>query len=120
MIKNKPLIYIAAPYILGNIMHNIRTAINAFDEIIAKNAIPYIPHVSGFLDLICPHPSEFWLDYDLYWLNVCNALLRLPGKSNGADREIQFMLDKGKPVFYNYDELEKYIKNWNDGEVKNE
>ena len=30
----------------------------------------------------------------------CQALLRLPGESPGADREVQFARDNGVPVLY--------------------
>jgi hypothetical protein len=43
---------------------------------------------------------EAWMAYDFEWLSTCAAVLRLPGDSPGADREVDAALNAGKPVFY--------------------
>jgi hypothetical protein len=67
--------------------------------------IPFIPHLSHFWDKICPRSYQFWCDYGLEWLAVCQAVLRLPGESPGADRECEWAQELGIPVFYNLREL---------------
>jgi hypothetical protein len=39
------------------------------------------------------------------WLAVCDCVLRLPGESKGADAEVKFAQEIGKPVYYSIAEL---------------
>jgi hypothetical protein len=41
------------------------------------------------------------------WQTKCDALLRLPGESIGADIEVAFARQIGQPVFYSVSELKK-------------
>jgi hypothetical protein len=50
--------------------------------------------------MIHPHHGEHWLAWDFQWLSVCDALVRLPGESKGADREVAFCAERGVPVFH--------------------
>jgi hypothetical protein len=47
-----------------------------------------VPHLTHFWHLVSPHEYEFWLKLDLEFLTVCDCLVRLPGESSGADREV--------------------------------
>ena len=47
-----------------------------------------------------PDTHQTWLPYDFAWLAKCDALLRLPGESVGADREIEEARRLGIPIFY--------------------
>jgi hypothetical protein len=58
-----------------------------------------VPHLSIFWELIHPAPYETWMAQDLSWIERCDAVLRLPGKSKGADREVIRANDRGIPVF---------------------
>ncbi|MDP2364017.1 MAG: hypothetical protein Q8M94_09640, partial [Ignavibacteria bacterium] len=42
------LIYISAPYSLGDVVSNVRFACEVGDKILAKGHIPFIPHLSHF------------------------------------------------------------------------
>lgn len=55
----------------------------------------------GFRDL----PYEDWYEQDLAWVAVSNAVLRLPGESTGADKEVEFATANGIPVFHDLKEL---------------
>ena len=55
--------------------------------------------------LISLHEYKEWLGYDLSWLERCDALVRLPGESNGADGEVNRALALWLPVFESVDEL---------------
>jgi len=37
--------------------------------------------------------------------------LRLPGKSDGADKEVELAKTLGKPIFYSIEELTEFLKN---------
>lgn len=47
------------------------------------------------------------MEVDYEWINVCDCILRLPGKSTGADLEVAHASMKGIPVFYSLEELKK-------------
>ena len=83
------IIYVSGPYSLGDQTENIRRACFAGAEIKRKGHIPLVPHLSHLWHLIDPHPREYWLEIDLALLTVCDALLRLDGKSEGADLEVE-------------------------------
>lgn len=38
-------------------------------------------------------------------LEKCDAVLRLPGASNGADNDVRIALERGLPVYYSLDEI---------------
>jgi len=41
------------------------------------------------------------MDLDFFWLSRCDALLRLPGDSNGADQEVVEAERLSMPIFWN-------------------
>jgi hypothetical protein len=98
-------IYVAGPYSNGDTGANVREAILAAEKLVKAEYTPYIPHLSHFWHIIAPHDYEFWLDYDLNWLAKCDAVLRLPGVSSGADREMEYAKNIGIPVFYSIEEI---------------
>lgn len=98
-------IYIAAPYTKGDVAKNVRRAIEAAEAVVRKGHTPYIPHLSHFWHLVAPHPVDFWYAYDLEWLAVCDAVLRLDGESVGADREIEVAEYLGLPVYRALEEI---------------
>jgi len=106
-------VYIAAPYTNGDVAINVRKAITAGEAVSQMGLIPYIPHLTHFWHLIHPHEAEFWYEYDLHWLECCDCLLRLPGKSVGADTETQRMINQGKKVFLDLRSLERWYKEKN-------
>lgn len=103
-------IYIAGPYMHADQVVNTRDAIFAGEQVIKIGHIPYIPHLNHLWHLVCPHPVEFWYEYDLHWLRVCDAVWRLPGESHGANMETSLAVDLGIPIFYSFDELKNYCE----------
>ena len=98
-------VYIAGPYSKGDVILNIREAIYAADWLLAGGHVPFVPHLTGFWHAIAPKPYESWLAYDMEWLKVCDAVLRLPGESSGADKEVAEARRLGVPVFESVPEL---------------
>ena len=95
------LIYIAAPYTKGDVAVNVRKAIDAADELASAELVPFCPHLYHFWHLIHPHDYEFWTGLDMKWVALCNALVRLPGESSGADEEVEEANRLVIPVFFN-------------------
>jgi hypothetical protein len=98
-------IYIAGPYSHPDPVTNTRAAILAAEEVTAKGHIPYIPHLTMLWHFVSPHSIEFWYEYDKFWLRYCNAILRLPGASLGADDEIAVAKSLGIPIYNSVAEL---------------
>ena len=93
-------IYIAGPYSLGDVALNVRQAVLAGLEILQAGHVPFIPHLYHFAHYLCPQEYAVWCALDLQWLKACHAVLRLPGDSPGADREVEFAMTLGLPIYY--------------------
>lgn len=106
-IDNNMKIYVAGPYSKGDVAVNVREAILAGDGLRALGHTPFIPHLTHLWHMVRPHEIDFWYKYDLEWLELCDAVFRLPGESTGADREVARALELGLPVFYSYLEIPK-------------
>ena len=98
-------IYIAGPYTKGDVAVNVRNALSAANYLADKGFAPYVPHLTHFWHTVFPRPYEFWLELDNQYLLCCDAVLRLPGESSGADKEVSLALGSGIPVFYGFDDL---------------
>ena len=110
--KVKPMkIYVAGPYSRGDTIMNVRGAILAAEEIIKKGHVPYIPHLTAFWHLVAPHEYKFWLEYDFEWLDTCDALYRIPGESAGAELEVDFMRNLGRPVYEKLEDIPVWDEN---------
>ncbi len=105
----KKKVYIAGPISLGNSEQNTRAAIDAGQFVRRVGHIPFIPHLAWLWQLIYPATAEEWYAYDNEWLAVCDALLRLPGKSYGADNEVRLAERLGLPVFYTPEVLRQWL-----------
>lgn len=98
-------IYIAGPYTKGDVAVNVRNAILAAEEVSKRGHVPFIPHLTHFWHLVSPHEYQFWLHQDIHWLKACDAVLRLPGESSGADKEVDIAIKLGMPVYYTIDDI---------------
>lgn len=106
--KFKAKIYVAGPYSKGDVAQNVHSALKAANELADRGFAPYVPHLTHFWHLVFSRPYEFWLDLDNQFLPLCDAILRLPGESSGADKEVELADLKGLPIFHNISEIEKY------------
>lgn len=97
-LKDRPTVYVAGPYSSDPVM-GTRKAIHVADAIWEAGGAPYVPHLTHLWHLISPHPYEDWLELDLVWVSRCDMLVRLPGKSSGADREVAHAEQECIPVF---------------------
>ena len=102
--KNK-YVYIAGPYTHPDPVENTHKVIQVADYLMQFGFSPYVPHMNIIWHLVIPHDPDFWYKYDLEWLKKCDCLLRLSGKSLGADEEVKFAKELGIPVYYTTDEL---------------
>ena len=113
-------VYIAGPISLGDLRDNIEQANVAFFELARVGFAPFCPQWSCFGgEMIATQEGyyskaehmprgtnwDFWIDLDLPWVEVSDAVLRLPGESKGADAEVAHAQKNGIPVFTNIDDL---------------
>ncbi len=103
--ENRPKVYVSGPISLGDHVKNIRMGIDAGEELYQNGFIPYIPHTDFLWGLVYEHSWEGWMDIDLEWVKACDALLRLPGESRGADWEVEVATQLLKPVAYSVPQL---------------
>ena len=93
-----PLVYVAAAYSEPDPVANTKHAIRIADALLLAGFTPLVPHLTMLWDLVSPKPYEEWLDYDNELLARCDAVLRVPGYSVGATREVKFAEWIGIPV----------------------
>ena len=101
----KVRVYCAGPYSNGSESHNVRIALEAAEVLLRRGYEPYVPHLSHFWHLLFPHSYEAWMELDFAFLEVCDALFRLPGESPGADREVEAAKKWGIPVWLSLDDF---------------
>jgi len=114
-------VYLAGPISKGDLLHNVNQATRAFTVLAKSGCAPWCPAWSvyskpAFRDclpggsgpaVLCEATAQGnslmshddWLGVDLAWVAVADAVLRLPGESIGADREVAEARRLGIPVF---------------------
>ena len=94
------LVYVAGPITHGNQFANVHRAILAGHQLRRAGIVPIVPHLSALFEIAFgEHSYEEWMAEDFAFIAVCHALLRLPGKSEGADREVVEARRLELPVF---------------------
>ena len=99
-------VYVAGPYSDDPEGHT-RNAIEVADCLWELGYVPFVPHLTHFWHIISPKSYEAWLEYDAKWLVICDIVLRLPGRSIGADAETQLAVQQRLPVVYTIEELKE-------------
>lgn len=116
-------VYVAGPISRGDLAHNVNQATEAFVRLALAGLAPMCPHWSvyskpcSYSDLLLGVYCEAtvqgndrmthadWLGVDLPWVGVSDAILRLPGESTGADREVAHAKANGIPVFHRVEDV---------------
>lgn len=111
--RSSPKIYIAAPYSATSpelTQANVDTAIAVANQLLVEDFTPFCPHLYHFWDQRFPQSYQAWIDLCLAWLPACHGLLRLPGKSPGADGEVAEAHRLLIPVFPSIEALQKFFR----------
>lgn len=94
------VIYIAAPYLIGDKEENVRRAIDAADMVMELGGAPVNPLLSHYHEQLFPHKYSEWMRIDFAILAKCDAVYRVSGESLGADSETTIAeMAYGIPVF---------------------
>lgn len=99
------LIYIAAPYAIGDHLGNVKRALAVAEDVLRLGHTPYVPLLNHFWDQLYPKPAEEWLRIDFDILFRCDAILRLPGESAGAEAEVKQAKEWQIPIYHNLSEI---------------
>jgi Domain of unknown function (DUF4406) len=110
MHNRKICVYIAGPYTSGDPVRNTHAAMKKWMSLWIHGFIPICPHWTMFQHFLTPLEKDEWLEYDQYVLAKCDAVLRLPGASEGADAEVEYATHNGIPVFFNDTALLEFFK----------
>lgn len=107
---NSMRVYVAGPY-TSEPGSNVHKAIKTAQRLVENGHTPFVPHLFHLWHMIVPGSYEQWIALDLEWLRTCKALVRLPGESSGADREVAEALRLGITVYFSIDDF--LLKNAN-------
>ena len=92
-------IYVAGPMPQGEQIRNVRRAIDVAARLADAGLAPFVPHLSYLWELVAPRTHMEWIAFDLPWIDVSDAVVRLSGPSAGADIEEVHANEVGVPVF---------------------
>jgi hypothetical protein len=106
---NKNLVYISSPY-TGDEQANTDFQIDTAENLRNLGFLPYWPLCTHYWNLKYSHSWEYWMEQDLEWIVRCDIVLRLGGKSRGADMEVAVAKRLDIPVVYSIEELFKLYK----------
>jgi hypothetical protein len=80
--------------------------IRAASDVYRLGCIPFCPHLTALWDFVDQSMGyEDWMQICFAWIPQCHGVMRIPGESSGADREVAFAESLGIPVFYSLDEI---------------
>lgn len=101
-------VYISGPLTSsGEPQENMWRAIDAMRALIDMGFAPLCPHLTLVVDPDARIKHSVWMEIDLPWVSVSDAILRLPGPSSGADQECREAFERGIPIFHSLAELAK-------------
>ena len=106
-------VYIASPYTIGDVAVNVKRQMDTADQLMDLGYCPIVPLFTHFQHMHHPRPYEDWMKIDEEKVRRCDVLLRLPGESSGADREMVLARSQGIPVALSVGEvmLHKPVQN---------
>src|SRR6185503_12608413 len=90
-------VYVAGP-ISSNVFEGVARGSAAGRKMFLDGLAPFVPHFDAYWWL----PEGNWnayLEYDLEYISVSDAVYRLDGASKGADLECEVAKNLGIPVF---------------------
>jgi nucleoside 2-deoxyribosyltransferase len=84
----------------------VHDAVKVSTRLMRAGLVPFVPHTAVLVDMIEPGLTwDEWMLWCLHWVERCDAVLRLPGESRGADREVAHAEALGIPVYFSEADL---------------
>lgn len=97
-------VYVSGPYTSAP-EANTYDALSVGQVLLDHGYAPFVPHLTHFWHKWRPNSYDAWLDLDLAWVEAADVVLRMEGKSPGADEEVELAESLGIPVFYDVSDL---------------
>ncbi|MCK5017483.1 MAG: DUF4406 domain-containing protein [Candidatus Peribacteraceae bacterium] len=107
----RTVIYLACPMTKGNWTTNVRQCLQFAEELFTKGYTPIAPVLTWFWDIVHYHSHEDWLEYAFGLVAVSDAVLRVPGVSEGADMELDYAVRHDIPIYTDINDLYKELDN---------
>ena len=85
---------------------NVARSLQVAEECLEAGFIPFVPLLSHYWHAVHPKKPEEWYVYDLEWVKRCDYMIRLPGPSVGADKEVALAHKMNIPVYASVADLE--------------
>lgn len=103
---DRKIIYVSSPLTSsGDPLANMMRAIEVGRQLVVMGFSIIVPHYTFLCDPDAVIPHAIWMEVDIPLVKKCDAVLRLPGVSRGADEEVQCAHDNEIPVFFDVDVL---------------
>lgn len=84
-------LYLAGPYTKPDPIINTNAALRLATKLFERKLfVPHVPHLTLLWHMVTPRPIEFWYALDRQHITRCDAIMRLPGESTGADNEMMW------------------------------
>ena len=99
-------VYIAGPYSSDPELNTYK-AMEMAGRVLESGHTPFVPHLFHFWNLKFPQGYIVWTRLGMEWLELCHALIRLPGISTGVDAELEKARSLSIPIFYS---LETFLE----------
>ncbi len=108
IIKPTPTLHDASLYA----QRHTDAAVAAGWVLMGRGHFPYIPHLSHYVHIQTPEgqpplPSKWWVDFDVAFLEVCDAILMIGDwrNSRGAVSELDYAKEHAMYVFYEVNDV---------------
>jgi len=102
---NMKLVYIASPYTIGDVAENVANQEETAHKILDIGHCPIVPLLSHYLHIRRQRKYEDWIKMDMAIIPRVDVVLRLPGESKGADREVELAKELGIRIIYDLKDL---------------
>lgn len=103
-------VYVSAPY-SADPEACTAEAIRVGTDLLDMGFAPFVPHLVHYWETLhASRPYECWMRLDLAWVEAADVVLRLPGESPGADREVEHARAHGVPVVTSVEQLTEWAR----------
>ena len=106
---NRPRVYLSGPITVGDHKSNLKQFEDAHRYLMKHGFAVNNPGLTMYLEDKWDISHGEWMENDLPWVEVADAVLRLPGYSEGGDLEVFHARHHDVPVFFSIADLESHF-----------
>lgn len=101
----RPVVYLSTPMRKGRWTDNVRVASFVAAELMKLGFGVINPIGSWLPDLVVPLDADTWINNDFALIQRCDAVFRIEGESEGADKECMFAKENGIPIYFTIENI---------------